>query len=336
MGGEIQFAIIGCGRIAQRHAREAARVGRLLAVCDIRQERAAELANQYRAQAYTDIAAMLAGTAGIDVVVVCSPNGLHAAHTIQALNAGCNVLCEKPMAITVESAEAMMAAAGRNGRLLLVVKQNRFNPPVAAVKQLLQQHRLGRIYSFQLSCFWNRRPDYYQDWKGTAALDGGTLFTQFSHFIDLLYWFLGDVQQVQAILANYAHKGIIDFEDTGIALLQFGDGITGTLNYTVNSYGQNMEGSLTIFGEKGTVKIGGGYLNKLSYQSIEGYQLPALADGAMANDYGSYQGSMNNHDKVYDNLVNVLHHQAPAAAGAEDGLKTVAIISRIYQAAKYL
>ncbi len=336
MGGAVQFAIIGCGRIAQRHAMEAARVGKLLAVCDNRLERAAQLADQYGALAFADAATMLANTPGIEVVVVCSPNGLHAQHTIQALNAGCHVLCEKPMAITVDSAASMMAAAEKNNRLLLIVKQNRFNPPVAAVKALLEQNKLGHLYSFQLSCFWNRRPDYYQDWKGTADLDGGTLFTQFSHFIDLLYWYLGDVQQVQAMLSNYAHKDSIDFEDSGAVLLQFYNGVTGTVNYTVNSYGQNMEGSLTLFGEKGTVKIGGPYLNKLSYQAIEDYQVPALPGGALANDYGSYQGSMNNHDKVYNNLVDVLQHQAPISASAADGLKTVDIIIKIYQAAQYL
>lgn len=336
MNGRIQFGIIGCGRIAQRHAAEAARTGSLLAVCDTRLERAQQLAEQYGAAAFADAAAMLANSPGIEVVIVCSPNGLHAAHTVLALNAGCHVLCEKPMAITAESAAQMMAAAIKNSRRLLIVKQNRFNPPVAAVKELLEQKKLGRLYSFQLSCFWNRRADYYQDWKGTAALDGGTLFTQFSHFIDLLYWFFGDIQQASAVLCNYAHKNIIDFEDTGAVLLQFGNGVTGTLNYTVNSYRQNMEGSLTIFGEKGTVKIGGPYLNKLSYQAIEGYQVPELAAGALVNDYGTYQGSMNNHDKVYDNLVAVLRHQASISASAEDGLKTVEIISKIYQSAQYL
>ncbi|WP_315819850.1 Gfo/Idh/MocA family protein [Paraflavitalea speifideaquila] len=117
---------------------------------------------------------------------------------------------------------------------------------------------MGKIYSIQLSCFWNRNADYYKNsWKGTLSLDGGTLYTQFSHFIDLLYWMIGDVRQVKALMANYAHQGIIEFEDTGAVMLEFYNGVIGTINYTVNSYQKNMEGSLTIFGEKGTVKIGG-------------------------------------------------------------------------------
>ncbi len=156
------------------------------------------------------------------------------------------------------------------------------------------------MYSIQLSCFWSRNPDYYKNtWKGTAELDGGTLFTQFSHFIDLLYWMIGDVKRAYALTGNFAHKGIIDFEDTGVVAIEFYNGALGTINYTVNSYKKNMEGSLTLFCEKGTVKIGGQYLNELEYQNIEGFEFKDLQKGNKANDYGNYVGSMSNHDKVY-------------------------------------
>ncbi|GAB1397069.1 hypothetical protein MASR1M65_18480 [Saprospiraceae bacterium] len=136
---------------------------------------------------------------------------------------------------------------------------------------------MGKRYGVRLSCFWNRNEDYYRNsWKGTKDLDGGTLYTQFSHFIDLLYWLVGDIKDVEAYTSNYAHKGIIEFEDTGVAILKFQNGAIGTINYTVNSYGKNMEGSLTIFGEKGTVKIGGQYLNEMEYQNIEGYKIENL------------------------------------------------------------
>jgi predicted dehydrogenase len=167
-------------------------------------------------------------------------------------------------------------------------------------------------------------------------LDGGTLYTQFSHFIDLLYWLIGDVRQVKAMMANYAHQGIIEFEDTGVVILEFYNGAIGTINYTVNSYQKNMEGSLTIFGEKGTVKIGGQYLNELEYQQIEGYAIGNLPEGNKANNYGNYQGSMSNHDKVYDNLVNVLRNNASPTTLPEEGLKTVEIIEKIYQSAQRL
>lgn len=267
-----------------------------------------------------------------DVVVVCTPNGLHAEHSIAALDAGFHVLCEKPMAIKTEDCARMIEAADRMKKSLFIVKQNRFNPPVVAVKKALEEKRLGKIYSIQLNCFWNRGADYYADsWKGTKDLDGGTLFTQFSHFIDLLYWMFGEVKNAHALLRNFHHQGIIGFEDTGVVTLEFVNGIIGTLNYTVNSHEKNMEGSLTIFGEKGTVKIGGQYLNELEYQNIEGYEIIGLSSGNPPNHYGHYVGSMSNHDKVYENLIDVLQNGGTIATGGFEGMKTVEIIEGIYR-----
>ena len=328
---KLKFAIIGCGRIAQRHAEHINRLGVLVAVCDIEQAKADRLAHQYKANAYYSIKDLLAKEKSIDVVAVCTPNGLHATHSIQALNAGFNVLVEKPMAITVKDCEEMIAAAKANNKLLFPIKQNRFNPPVAAVKEAIDKGILGKIYSVQLSCFWNRDAAYYNNsWKGTIDLDGGTLFTQFSHFIDLLYWMNGDVEKAFAITGNFAHQGVIQFEDTGVVALQFCNGSIGTINYTVNSHGKNMEGSLTIFAEKGTVKIGGQYLNELEYQSIEGFEITNLPKGNIANNYGTYVGSMSNHDKVYQNVIDVLQQGASMTTSTFDALKTVEIIHKIY------
>ena len=328
---KLKFAIIGCGRIAQRHAEHINRLGVLVAVCDIDPAKADTLAHQYKANAYYSIKDLLAKEKSIDVVAVCTPNGLHATHSIQALNAGFNVLVEKPMAITVKDCEEMIAAAKANNKLLFPIKQNRFNPPVAAVKEAIDKGILGKIYSVQLSCFWNRDAAYYNNsWKGTIDLDGGTLFTQFSHFIDLLYWMNGDVEKAFAITGNFAHQGVIQFEDTGVVALQFCNGSIGTINYTVNSHGKNMEGSLTIFAEKGTVKIGGQYLNELEYQSIEGFEITNLPKGNIANNYGTYVGSMSNHDKVYQNVIDVLQQGASMTTSTFDALKTVEIIHKIY------
>ena len=331
----IQFAIIGCGRIAQRHAEHINKFGKLVAVCDVAKEKADAMANQYNATAYYDAADLLANEKGIDVVSICSPNGLHAQHSIQSLKAGFHVLCEKPMAINVNDCGEMIKTAERYNKRLFAIKQNRFNPPVEAVKNIIDQGRLGKIFSVQLTCFWNRNEDYYlNSWKGTKDLDGGTLYTQFSHFVDLLYWMVGDIKDVEAYTANYAHHGIIEFEDTGVVILKFQNGAIGTINYTVNSYGKNMEGSLSIFGEKGTVKIGGQYLNELEYQNIEGYKIENLPVGNTANNYGNYQGSMSNHDKVYQNLVDVLTNNASISTSAFEGLKTVEIIDKIYYKAQ--
>jgi UDP-N-acetyl-2-amino-2-deoxyglucuronate dehydrogenase len=329
----LNFAIIGCGRIAQRHAEHIYNKAILSAVCDIIPGKSDSLAKMYNANAYYSIEDMLQGTA-INIVAVCSPNGLHAEHSISALNAGKHVICEKPMALTAEDCGRMIQAAEKNNKRLFAIKQNRYNPPVAAVKQLIDEGRLGKIYSVQLNCFWNRNEDYYKNsWKGTKNLDGGTLYTQFSHFIDLLYWMIGDVKDVHAIMENFHHKGIIEFEDTGVITLRFVSGTIGTVNYTVNSYNKNMEGSLTVFGEKGTVKIGGQYLNELEYQEIEGYKIENLPAGNKPNNYGTYTGSMSNHNLVYDNVIEVLEKGGSITTSAFEGLKTVEIIQKIYASA---
>ena len=333
---QLSFAIIGCGNIGKRHAAYVQEAGKLIAVCDIDKEKAIETGNQYNAAIFFTIEELLHKEKP-DVVVICTPNGLHAKHSIESLQAGHHVLCEKPMAISSKDCREMINAADKAGRKLFIVKQNRFNPPVVAVKKILEEKKLGEIYSLQLNCFWNRDIAYYKNsWKGTLSLDGGILFTQFSHFIDLLYWMIGDIKNVKAIRKNFAHKNIIEFEDTGVALLEFENGVIGSINYTVNSYKKNMEGSLVIFGEKGTVKIGGEYLNELAYQQIDGGKINDVPDGNKANDYGFYQGSMSNHDKVYKNLIEVLQQNGKMAAGSYDGLKTVEIIEKIYAASELL
>lgn len=330
----IKFAIVGCGRIAQRHAEHINKVGKLVAACDIVPEKAAELAKQYQAASYTSIDEMLVNQKDIDVVSVCSPNGLHATHSISALKAGFHVLCEKPMALSVQDCGDMITQAEKANKRLFIVKQNRFNPPVAAVKKVVEEGKLGKIYSAQLNCFWNRNNEYYHNsWKGTKALDGGTLYTQFSHFIDLLYWIVGDIKEVDGYVGNFHHQNIIEFEDSGCVSLKFYNGAIGTINYSVNSFDKNMEGSLTIFGEKGTVKIGGQYLNEMEYQSIENFEIKDLPPGNPPNNYGKYFGSMSNHDKVYKNVIDVLTNNGIIATNGFEGLKTVEIIDKIYSKA---
>lgn len=334
---KLKFGIIGCGRIAQRHAEHINNVGTLVSVCDVIKERADQLAKTYNAASYTSVDEMLTAHSDINVIAVCSPNGLHAEHSIKSLKAGFHVLCEKPMALSVQDCGEMINTAEKNNKRLFIVKQNRFNPPVVAVKKLIDEGLLGTIYSIQLNCFWNRNTEYYQNsWKGTKDLDGGTLFTQFSHFIDLLYWMIGDVKEVYSFTGNYHHNNTIEFEDAGAICLRFYNNAIGTINYTVNSFDKNMEGSLTIFGEKGTVKIGGQYLNELEYQSIQNYEITDLPKGNPPNNYGKYLGSMSNHDKVYENICEVLNNGGIIAANGFEGLKTVEIIDRIYSASRFV
>jgi UDP-N-acetyl-2-amino-2-deoxyglucuronate dehydrogenase len=338
MKRRVRFALIGCGRIGNRHAEHINNLGELIGVCDIVSERATRLARQYSCRHFTDVDVFLKELQGeVDVIAICTPNGLHATHSIKALSAGFHVLCEKPMAINVADCGEMIKTAERYNKRLFAIKQNRFNPPVSAVKEAIDNGVFGKIFSIQLSCFWNRNEDYYRNsWKGTKELDGGTLYTQFSHFIDLLYWIVGDVKTAYGISKNYAHKGVIEFEDTGVATLEFYNGAIGTVNYTVNSFNKNMEGSLTIFAEKGTVKIGGQYLNELEYQSIENFEFKDLPKGNAPNNYGTYVGSMSNHGLVYENLIDVLQNNASISTSAFEGLKTVEIIDKIYQSMKRL
>jgi predicted dehydrogenase len=335
MSKKLNFAIVGCGRIGARHAGHIKNNGNLVAVCDTVADRVSALAEEYGANAYTSIDDMLQNEPGIDLVAICSPNGLHAEHSIKSLKAGFHVLCEKPMAISVHDCGEMIKTAEDSNRRLMIVKQNRFNPPVEAAKKLLREGSLGKVLSLQLNCFWNRNEDYYKDsWKGTLDMDGGTLYTQFSHFIDLLYWMIGDIRDVEAYGGNFNHQNVTEFDDNGVIILKFYNGAIGTISYSVNSYGKNMEGSLTIFGTKGTIKIGGQYLNELEYQNIEGVKIENLPMGNIANNYGQYQGSMSNHDKVYENVVEVLTQGGVIATNGFEGLKTVEIIARIYNKMK--
>ncbi len=333
----LRFAIVGCGRIAERHAEHIEHLAQLIAVCDNKPERSKMFGEKHKCKYFNSMEELLNSIKNIDIVSICTPNGLHAEHSIKALKAGFNVLCEKPMATSSKDCERMMFEAEKANKRLFIIKQNRFNPPLAALKGVVEEGKLGKILSVQLNCFWNRNDEYYEqsDWKGKKEMDGGTLFTQYSHFIDLLYWLVGDVKKVHAFTRNYLHKHNVEFEDTGAIILEFDNGAIGTVNYTVNSFKKNMEGSITLFGEKGTVKVGGQYLNVLEYQNIEGYEIKDLPESRQANDYGFYQGSMSNHDKVYENVIDVLSRNASVSTNVLEGLKVTQIIEKIYQAANH-
>lgn len=329
-----KFAIIGCGRIAKKHAENIATIGKLIAVCDIIAERANGLAQQYNAKPYTNIDDLLSNEDEIDIVCVCSPNGLHAEHSIKSLQSGRHVLCEKPLSLTSQAACKIIDTAFLNNKKIFVVKQNRYNEPVQIVKKILEEKKLGKIFSFQINCFWNRPQEYYTgDWKGTKLLDGGILYTQFSHFIDLLYWFLGDVASVKGYKQKNDNRINIEIEDTGVASLKMQSGAIGTLNYTINSCNKNLEGSIAIFGQNGSIKIGGEYLNTLEWYETDDQKKPVLQINAFPNQYGFYQGSMSNHDKVYAELISSI-----AGTGnlleAKDTIKTIEIIEKIYAASE--
>lgn len=331
----IRFALVGCGNIGLRHAEQMQRVGKLMAVCDTVPAKAQDFGTRYAVPFYTDFTDMLERAQEIDVVVLCTPNGLHASQAIQAFEKKLHVLVEKPMALSVEDCNRMIQSADNAGKHLFTVMQNRFNPPVVAVKHALDQTAFGKISSIQLTCFWNRDASYYADsWRGSVALDGGVLFTQFSHFIDLLLWLFGEVVQVEAYTQNADHQGIIAFEDAGVVILRFANGVLGTIHFSVNSFGKNREGSLAILGSGGIAKIGGTYLNTIEYQDFADYSLSVPESAAGPNEYGSYQGSMRNHDKVYQHLIQTLVNNTPYYTSPQEGMQTVELINRIYHSAK--
>lgn len=335
----IHFAIVGFGHIGKRHAEHIMNneACRLVAVCDIDSNARQQLPDPSIAF-YEDIAEMLTD-ARIDVVCVCTPNYLHCMHAVQSMQSGKHVVVEKPMAMSTAECDEIIKVARESNRHVFAVKQNRYNPPVAAVKELLQSGRLGKVYMMQVNCFWNRSPYYYaqSDWRGKKDKDGGCLFTQFSHFIDILYYLNGNISKASGLLRNFAHQDNTEFEDSGAFIMEAANGSLINFNFSTCAFEKNMEGSITILSEHGTLKIGGQYSNTLEYQCIEGAALPQINIVAKENDYGLYKGSMSNHDKVIQNVADVLNHDMPIMTGAEEGKAVVGIIEMMYaNAAKCL
>jgi len=309
------------------------RVGKLVSVCDIDKNKADDFGALYNSNAWYSIDDLLKQEKEIDVICVCTPNGLHAEHSIKSLQGGKHVLCEKPMCIAMEAAWSMIDTAHFFRRKLYIIKQNRFNAPIQFVKKLLDDGKLGKISSFQLNCFWNRPQQYYDGgWRGSKIMDGGLLYTQFSHFIDLLYWFLGDVEEVTGYRKNSGMRNYLEFEDTGTAILKMKTGALGNINYTINSFKRNVEGSFALFGEKGSIKIGGQYLNTIEWQSLDENIQFENEQTTKANDYGFYTGSMSNHHKVYDEFIKALDNKPNDLPKAGEALKTIEIIKKIYKA----
>jgi predicted dehydrogenase len=205
--------------------------------------------------------------------------------------------------------------------------QNRYSPPSQWIKGVIEQGILGDIYMVQMNCFWNRDERYYtpNNWHGTAKFDGGTLFTQFSHFIDILYWLFGDITHIQAKFNDFNHQNLTDFEDSGNILFDFLSGGCGILNYSTAIWNQNMESTMTIIAENGSVKIGGQYMNEVEYCHIKNYTMPVLAQTNEGNDYGAYKGSAQNHHYVINNIIDVLRGRDNMTTNAMEGLKVVDI-----------
>ena len=332
--GKIKFAIVGTGHIGKRHAAMVRNhpEAELVAVADtlVSEKTNAEKNN---VPFFPSLEDLLSSGIGFDVLSIATPNGLHEEHAIRGLQTGHYVVVEKPMALTKAGCERIIYEALHQHKQVFCVMQNRYSPPSAWLKEILRTRQLGAIYMVQINCYWNRDERYYVkgNWHGTKDLDGGTLFTQFSHFIDIMFWLFGDIKNIHGKFSAFNHNGLTEFEDSGFVNFDFVNGGMGCLNFSTSVWNQNLESSITIIGELGTVKVGGQYMDKVETCNIRDYTMPELPPANPPNDYGAYKGSAANHHYIFENVVDVLKGRAPITTNALEGLKVVEIIEKIYQ-----
>lgn len=329
----IRFAVIGSGHIGKRHAEMILRnnESELVAMCDIMPEEDADT-SAFNVPYFSSVDGLLSAEIDYDVAAICTPNGLHAEHAIKALELRKHVVIEKPMALSKTDCEKIIFKALQVHKIVFCVMQNRYSPPSIWLKDVIEKNLLGKVFMVQLNCYWNRDDRYYKkgNWKGSTNLDGGTLFTQFSHWIDLIYWLFGDITDIQAKFDDFNHQHSTAFEDSGLVSFRFVNGGMGCINYSTSVWDKNLESSITIISENGSIKVGGQYMNDVEYCHIKDYTMPELPPSSPANDYGAYKGSAANHHFIIQNVVDTLKGRTQITTNALEGLKVVEIIERIY------
>ncbi|HBZ37305.1 MAG TPA: oxidoreductase [Balneola sp.] len=339
---KVRFSVIGLGRIGMRHAKISAEYegSSLISVTDIDSN---QLKNKDELGldviTYNSINEFIEkDNNASDVVCISTPNGYHTEYSILLLKAGYHVVIEKPMGLSTSECEMVIRTMEETGNRVFVVKQNRYSPPSMWLKEIVNKKIIGDVLMVQTNCYWNRDDRYYStsNWRGTRELDGGALFTQFSHFVDIMYWVFGDIKTPFALTKNYTHSNLKDFDDSGFAQFEFLNGGIGSLNYSTSCWNQNMESSITVIGTKGSVKVGGQYRNEIEYCHVENYQMPELPETNPPNDYGPFKGSAANHHYVIENVVDTLNGKGEATATAFDGMKVVSIIEKIYKASGFI
>ena len=328
-----RIALVGCGRISRNHVDAIRRIDglALVAVADVDEARARATGETEGVPYFTSLEAMLAGT-DCDAVAICTPSGLHPAHGIAVAQAGRHVISEKPMAISLEGADRLIDACDAAGVRLFVVKQNRLNPPIQLLKRAIDKGRFGRLYLANVTVRWTRPQEYYDQapWRGTWEFDGGAIMNQASHYVDLLQWLVGPVESVVAQTATLARR--IETEDTGAAVMKFRSGALGVLEVTMLTYPRNMEGSITLLGERGTVKVGGTAVNRVEHWQFAEYDDDdKLVDSTATNPSSVYGFG---HEGYYRNVLAVLRGQAVPDTDGRQGRKSLELILGIYEAAK--
>jgi len=328
-----RIALVGCGRISKNHFEAIDKIDglELVAVCDADPERAKRAGEEWKVPWFTSYEKMLAES-NADVVTIATPSGLHPEQGVAAAKAGKHVVMEKPMAISLTGADALVHACDKAGVQLFVVKQNRLNPPVQLLKRAVDRNRFGRLYMASCTVHWARPQEYYDQapWRGTWEFDGGAFMNQASHYVDLIQWVMGPVESVIAKTATLARR--IETEDSGIAILKFRSGALGSIEVTMLAYPRNLEGSLTILGEKGSVKIGGTAVNKIEHWEFadhdEDDKLVESANTNPPNVYGL------GHQGYYRNVLAVLRGEAKPDTDGRAGRKSLELILGIYESAK--
>lgn len=328
-----RIALVGCGRISRNHFDAFDRIDalELAGVCDVVESRAREAGEQGGVPWFTSYARMLEEVS-CDAVAICTPSGLHPQHGILAAKAGKHVVCEKPMAINLTSADELVQACDEASVHLFVVKQNRLNPPIQLLRRALDKGRFGRLYMANTTVRWTRPQEYYDQapWRGTWEFDGGAFMNQASHYVDLLQWLAGPVESVVAKTATLARK--IEAEDSGAAILKFRNGALGVIEVTMLTYPRNLEGSITLLGETGTVKIGGTAVNRVEAWQFADYddddKLVEQVNYSPPNVYG------HGHEGYYRNVVSVLRGEAQADTDGRAGRKSLELILGIYESAR--
>lgn len=331
---ELRFAIVGCGRIAPRHAESLAKINgvKLVAGADNDVQKADAFASKYNVRAFRSLSELLAW-GQFDVACVCTPSGMHAEHAIALMKSRKHVVVEKPMALTIKDADAMIAASQSNDVRLFVVKQNRYNLPVLALREALEKGRFGKLVMGTLRVRWSRDQSYYDQakWRGTWALDGGVFSNQASHHIDLLEWCMGEVETVYAKTATQLVN--IECEDTGVAVLKFKSGALGVIEATTATRPKDLEGSISILGERGTVEIGGFAVNQIRHFNFkdalaEDSEIIAKYSVNPPNVYGF------GHLSYLQNVVDTLSGNASPLVDGLEGRKSLELITALYVSAE--
>ena len=333
MSDVLRFGLVGCGRVAPRHAESLLSLpgAQLVAVADVRETRAARFAAQYQAAAHTDYRALLARQ-DVDVVSICTPSGLHAQMAIEAMQAGKHVIVEKPIALSLDDADRMIGAARVYGLKLCVVLQNRYNPPMQDLKQVVESGMLGRLLLGNATVRWYRPQEYYEDgWHGTWAMDGGALMNQSIHHIDALQWLLGRPESVFAYSATLAHR--MEAEDIGVASIRFHGGTLGVVEGSTVTYPENLEGSVAVFGERGSLKVGGTALNRKVLWKVAGElehekELLTREQVDPPSVYGTSHRAV-----IADMIEAILVNRAPKTDGRE-AKKSLALVLAMYESAR--